>query len=89
MDSVHHIWCPLSSQEYQDLPDGAETTLTLRASLLKTITRKENVFISWVMRLLIVVSLAWTGWAITLVFYLLTVIAFWITRNQMAQQVAA
>ncbi|HAW2493344.1 TPA: hypothetical protein JLP82_000167 [Escherichia coli] len=36
----------------------------LRASLLKTITRKENVFISWVMRLLIVVSLAWTGWAI-------------------------
>lgn len=61
----------------------------LRASLLKTITRKENVFISWVMRLLIVVSLAWAGWAITLVFYLLTVIAFWITRNQMAQQVAA
>ncbi|EJX3041643.1 hypothetical protein B4U30_39920 [Klebsiella pneumoniae] len=61
----------------------------LRGSLLKTITRKENVFISWVMRLLIVVSLAWTGWAITLVFYLLTVIAFWITRNQMAQQVAA
>ena len=61
----------------------------LRASLLKTITRKENVFISWVMRLLIVVSLAWTGWVITLVFYLLTVIAFWITRNQMAQQVAA
>lgn len=59
------------------------------ACLLKTITRKENVFISWVMRLLIVVSLAWTGWAITLVFYLLTVIAFWITRNQMAQQVAA
>lgn len=33
----------------------------LRASLLKTITRKENVFISWVMRLLIVVSLAWRG----------------------------
>ncbi len=37
----------------------------LRASLLKTITRKENVFTSWVMRLLIVVSLARTGWAIT------------------------
>ena len=54
--------------------------------MLKTITRKENVFISWVMRLLIVVSLAWTGWAITLVFYLLTVIAFWMTRNQIAQR---
>ncbi|OYJ01418.1 hypothetical protein CI741_06890 [Klebsiella pneumoniae subsp. pneumoniae] len=23
------MWCPLSSQEYQDLPDGAETTLTV------------------------------------------------------------
>ncbi|WP_219995364.1 hypothetical protein, partial [Klebsiella variicola] len=31
MDSVHHIWCPLSSQKYQDLPDGAETTLTNKA----------------------------------------------------------
>lgn len=29
MDSVHHIWCPLSSQEYQDQPDGAEMTLTV------------------------------------------------------------
>ena len=30
MDSVHHIWCPLSSQEFQDLPDGAEMTLTIQ-----------------------------------------------------------
>ncbi|WP_414476615.1 LysR substrate-binding domain-containing protein, partial [Klebsiella pneumoniae] len=30
---VHHIWCPLSSQEYQDLPDGAETTLTVVLSV--------------------------------------------------------
>ncbi len=35
MDSVHHIWCPLFSQEFQDLPDGAETTLT-------AITRSES-----------------------------------------------
>ncbi|MDU1356550.1 MAG: PLP-dependent transferase [Citrobacter freundii] len=34
MDSVHHIWCPLSSQEYQDLPDGAETTLTENTGLI-------------------------------------------------------
>ncbi|EDS1467352.1 hypothetical protein GSI67_002111 [Salmonella enterica] len=32
MDSVHHIWCPLFSQEFQDLPDGAETTLTRKLS---------------------------------------------------------
>ncbi|MGE9626607.1 hypothetical protein ACQP3I_24770, partial [Escherichia coli] len=30
--SVHHIWCPLFSQEFQDLPDGAETTLTIIAA---------------------------------------------------------
>ena len=59
----------------------------LRASLLKSITRKENVFISWVMRLLIVVSLARTGWAITTVFYLLTVIAFWITVTRWRNRV--
>ncbi len=34
MDSVHHIWCPLFSQEFQDLPDGAETTLTVNISML-------------------------------------------------------
>ncbi len=32
MDCVHHIWCPLFSQEFQDLPDGAETTLTYNLS---------------------------------------------------------
>ncbi|MGU5040096.1 hypothetical protein MAX24_20810, partial [Escherichia coli] len=32
MDCVHHIWCPLFSQEFQDLPDGAETTLTVLKS---------------------------------------------------------
>ncbi|OKW34743.1 hypothetical protein AWP77_20900 [Escherichia coli] len=35
MDSVHHIWCPLFSQEFQDLPDGAETTLTTITLQLK------------------------------------------------------
>ncbi|TXU20026.1 hypothetical protein D4N02_26725 [Klebsiella pneumoniae] len=35
MDSVHHIWCPLSSQEYQDLPDGAETTLTKKLEAMQ------------------------------------------------------
>ena len=37
MDSVHHIWCPLFSQEFQDLPDGAETTLTGKAQALKNV----------------------------------------------------
>ncbi|WP_425323335.1 hypothetical protein [Escherichia coli] len=35
MDSVHHIWCPLFSQEFQDLPDGAETTLTAVLEILQ------------------------------------------------------
>ena len=33
MDSVHPIWCPLFSQEFQDLPDGAETPLTVFPAL--------------------------------------------------------
>ncbi|EJF7994785.1 transposase [Escherichia coli] len=43
MDCVHHIWCPLFSQEFQDLPDGAETTLTDEArSWLSRFTRWYN-----------------------------------------------
>ncbi|MFN0856407.1 hypothetical protein ACKWO8_21575, partial [Escherichia coli] len=38
MDSVHHIWCPLFSQEFQDLPDGAETTLTSYPTALRLIS---------------------------------------------------
>ncbi|EGE2237135.1 hypothetical protein DL752_24605 [Escherichia coli] len=39
MDSVHHIWCPLFSQEFQDLPDGAETTLTNDSGLIQVLIR--------------------------------------------------
>lgn len=42
MDSVHHIWCPLSSQEYQDLPDGAETTLTDKSSDFAGMIEEDN-----------------------------------------------
>ena len=44
MDSVHHIWCPLSSQEYQDLPDGAETTLTLGRGYSYEIIRAKTLY---------------------------------------------
>ncbi|HBW8548571.1 TPA: hypothetical protein MFM46_005148 [Klebsiella pneumoniae] len=44
MDSVHHIWCPLSSQEYQDLPDGAETTLTVIWRYVTVLVRYFHLF---------------------------------------------
>ncbi|EEF6927602.1 hypothetical protein GQG05_002632 [Salmonella enterica] len=45
MDSVHHIWCPLFSQEFQDLPDGAETTLTVVVTVCPgKISRKRITF---------------------------------------------
>ncbi|EEV8646127.1 hypothetical protein EHU43_23220 [Escherichia coli] len=51
MDSVHHIWCPLFSQEFQDLPDGAETTLTfIKTSQLMRPKRsavRKNAALSW------------------------------------------
>ncbi|EFB3690776.1 hypothetical protein CGZ73_17910 [Escherichia coli] len=43
MDCVHHIWCPLFSQEFQDLPDGAETTLTFfRLSVMHSAYSRVN-----------------------------------------------
>ncbi|MGT6306453.1 hypothetical protein ACRWWY_20570, partial [Escherichia coli] len=45
MDSVHHIWCPLSSQEYQDLPDGAETTLTNNVGGFGDVEKASHVFV--------------------------------------------
>ncbi|MFZ5018079.1 hypothetical protein ACOY39_27190, partial [Klebsiella pneumoniae] len=39
---VHHIWCPLSSQEFQDLPDGAETTLTVKKDWYQKQNRNAN-----------------------------------------------
>ncbi|WP_431618338.1 hypothetical protein, partial [Enterobacter roggenkampii] len=47
MDSVHHIWCPLSSQEYQDLPDGAETTLTEEKGVFVVIWRYVTVLVRY------------------------------------------
>ncbi|MCF7450760.1 hypothetical protein L3W91_18215, partial [Escherichia coli] len=42
MDCVHHIWCPLFSQEFQDLPDGAETTLTKKLGELHFFSAEFN-----------------------------------------------
>ncbi|MDW1238129.1 glycoside hydrolase family protein, partial [Klebsiella pneumoniae] len=47
MDSVHHIWCPLSSQEFQDLPDGAETTLTMKKLNAGDVNGAADAFLSW------------------------------------------
>ena len=55
MDSVHHIWCPLSSQEYQDLPDGAETTLTIIGASLAWFMRHPDLDPAW--RLLVITGL--------------------------------
>ncbi|PLK98633.1 hypothetical protein CWN38_04585 [Klebsiella pneumoniae] len=53
MDSVHHIWCPLSSQEYQDLPDGAETTLTFNLASVGDIDSVDDLLIDNVARFLL------------------------------------
>nr|WP_306138677.1 IS3 family transposase [Escherichia coli] len=49
MDCVHHIWCPLFSQEFQDLPDGAETTLTVRITVKEIIDLWSRAVIGWSM----------------------------------------
>lgn len=44
---------------------------------------------SWGMRLVIVLALACSGWVITLVFYLLTLVMYQIARVQLAEPVVA
>ncbi|HAW2355781.1 TPA: hypothetical protein JLP55_004856 [Escherichia coli] len=43
------MWCPLSSQEFQDLLDGAETTLTYKAEVIwKNHAEVELATLAWV-----------------------------------------
>ncbi|MBJ3192068.1 peptidase, partial [Salmonella enterica subsp. enterica serovar Agona] len=44
---------------------------------------------TWAIRLLIVLCLAFSGWVITLVFYLLTLVLYQIARSQLHEPMAA
>ena len=46
-------------------------------------------YASWVLKLLVVMSLAFSGWLITLVCYLLAVVVFSVLRQQLAESATA
>ncbi|EHM50727.1 DNZ54_00345 family protein [Yokenella regensburgei] len=61
----------------------------VRAALLKFRARPVKPVRTWAMRLLIVMCLAFSGWVIALVFYLLTLVLYQIARAQLHEPVAA
>ncbi|MBU4680490.1 peptidase [Cedecea davisae] len=61
----------------------------VRASLMKFRMQPVKPVRTWAVRLLIVACLAISGWAITLVFYLLTLVLYQIARAQFHKPVTA
>lgn len=61
----------------------------VRAALLKFRAHPVKPVRTWVIRLLIVLCLAFSGWVITLVFYLLTLVLYQIARAQLHEPMAA
>ncbi|WP_213715012.1 DNZ54_00345 family protein [Cedecea lapagei] len=61
----------------------------VRAALMKFRMQPVKPVRTWTVRLLIVACLAISGWAITLVFYLLTLVLYQIARAQLHKPVTA
>lgn len=68
---------------------GGTAKQSLNESLRKFFTAPDKPLLSWLMKILIVVCLAWSGWVITLVFYLLTLLVYRVARSQLSETAAA
>lgn len=62
---------------------------TLRKFFVAGNSRAADRICGWVIKLLIVMTLAFSGWIITLVFYLLAVVVFNLLRGELAEPVAS
>lgn len=68
---------------------GGAAKQSLKESLSKFFTVPDKPLLSWLMKILIVVCLAWSGWVITLVFYLLTLLVYRVALSQLSETAAA
>ncbi|EGB6219175.1 TPA: peptidase [Citrobacter freundii] len=68
---------------------GERARAEVRAALLKFKSHPLKPVRTWATRLLIVACLALSGWVVTLVFYLLTLVLYQIARAQSHDPVAA
>ncbi|MCV2511853.1 DNZ54_00345 family protein [Leclercia pneumoniae] len=68
---------------------GGTAKKSLNDSLRKFFTAPDKPLLSWLMKILIVVCLVWSGWVITLVFYLLTLLVYRVARSQLSETAAA
>lgn len=67
---------------------GGAARQAIMEPLKKFFTTPDKPVLSWVMKVLIIISLACSGWVITLVFYLLTLLVYRVARSQLAEAVA-
>ncbi|EPE0990391.1 DNZ54_00345 family protein [Cronobacter sakazakii] len=68
---------------------GGAAKQSLNELLRKFFTAPDKPLLSWLMKILIIVCLAWSGWVITLVFYLLTLLVYRVARSQLSETAAA
>lgn len=67
---------------------GGTARSQMKASLQKFFSPPEKAWIGWVVKVLIVASLTFSGWLITMVFYLLTIVMCRVMRISLAEPVA-
>ncbi|HCO5753571.1 DNZ54_00345 family protein [Leclercia sp. Colony189] len=68
---------------------GGSAKQSIKELLRKFFAAPDKPLLSWLMKILIVVCLAWSGWVITLVFYLLTLLVYRVARSQLSETAAA
>lgn len=64
---------------------GGAAKQSITEPLRKFFAAPDKPLLSWLMKILIVVCLAWSGWVITLVFYLLTLLVYRVARSQLSE----
>lgn len=69
------------------IADGAAKQAIME-QLKKFFTAPDKPVLSWMMKVLIIISLACSGWVITLVFYLLTLLVYRVARSQLSEALA-
>lgn len=67
---------------------GGAAKQAIMEPLKKFFTAPDKPVLGWMMKVLVIISLACSGWVITLVFYLLTLLVYRVARSQLAGAVA-
>lgn len=64
---------------------GGAARHAIKEPLKKFFTTPDKPLLSWSMKILVIVCLAWSGWVLTLVIYVLTVLVYRVVRSQFSE----